>query len=101
MRPSLAVVFLAYTLVRVANDYIPQFGQFLTTKGLFTGALPVWLITAFEIVGGLLALGRCVWWLWLLLINASRGWFVGVCGRGGSEYSVNEKRIRQPPSVKG
>ena len=46
LRVSLSVVFLAHAIVRIANSPISQFGQFLTTKGLPVGTLPVWLITA-------------------------------------------------------
>jgi len=98
LRLSLAVVFLAHAVVRVANGSIPQFGQFLTAKGLPAGTLLVWLITIFELVGGLLlAAGRYVRWLsagfiilllvGILLIHASQGWFVGEHGTGGVEYS--------------
>lgn len=99
LRISLALVFLTHAIVRITNGSIPQFGQFLTAKGLPAGTLLVWLINIFEIVGGLLlALGRYVRWLsagfiglllvGILLIHASRGWFVGEHGTGGSEYSV-------------
>lgn len=46
LRISLAIVFVAHAIVRIANGPIPQFGQFLATKGLPAGTLLVWMITA-------------------------------------------------------
>ena len=98
LRVSLAIVFLAHAIVRITKGTIPQFGQFLETTGLPSGVLLVWVITIFELVGGLLlAGGRYVRWLsagfillllvGILLIHASQGWFVGEHGTGGIEYS--------------
>lgn len=98
LRVSVAFIFLSHAIVRIANSTIPQFGGFLESKGFPNGAAWVWVITAFEIFGGiLLALGFFTKWLSLgfivmllvgiALIHASLGWFVGEHGTGGSEYS--------------
>lgn len=98
LRISLAIVFLAHALVRITGGTIDRFAGFLNDKGLILGHILVWLITAFELVGGiLLALGYFTKWLsagfialllaGIVLIHASQGWFVGEHGTGGSEYS--------------
>jgi putative oxidoreductase len=98
LRISLAFIFIAHAVVRIANNSITQFGDFLNSKGLAIGVFLVWCITAFEIIGGtLLALGYFKKWLaagfifmlivGIVLIHASLGWFVGEHGTGGSEYS--------------
>lgn len=98
LRVSVAFIFLAHAVVRIANGTIPRFGGFLESKGLPAGEVLVWAITAFEIAGGLmLALGKqvkcmSVGFILLLLtgivlIHAELGWFVGEHGSGGCEYS--------------
>lgn len=98
LRVSVALVFLAHAIVRIANGSIPQFGGFLEAKGLVPGTAIVWVLTAFEILGGLaLAAGYAVRWLsagfilmllaGIVLIHAPLGWFVGEHGTGGVEYS--------------
>lgn len=98
LRVSIAIVFLAHALVRIANGTINQFGNFLNSKGLILGKIFVLAITVYEITGGiLLALGYFTKWLsagfifilavGIILIHASLGWFVGEHGSGGSEYS--------------
>jgi len=98
LRCSLALVFLAHAVVRIVNSSVPQFGQFLTAKGLPAGTLLVWLITFFEIVGSALLIANryvrvvSVGFVGLLLvgivlIHVAQGWFVGEHGTGGVEYS--------------
>jgi putative oxidoreductase len=98
LRISVAFIFLAHAVVRVANSTINQFGGFMESKGFIYGNLWVWGITIFEIIGGLLlAFGYFTKWLsagfifllivGIILIHASFGWFVGEHGTGGSEYS--------------
>jgi len=41
LRCSLALVFLAHSVVRIVNSSVPQLGQFLTAKGLPAGTLSV------------------------------------------------------------
>lgn len=98
LRASLAFIFLMHASVRLANGTIERFGGFLETKGLPAGVTIVWLITVFEIAGGIaLAFGYFVKWLsagfiillliGVILIHWHFGWFVGEHGSGGSEYS--------------
>jgi putative oxidoreductase len=98
LRISLAFIFLAHAIVRIANSSIESFGGFMESKGFPNGVAWVWAITAFEIIGGLLlAFGYftrilSAGFIFLLIvgiiiIHASFGWFVGEHGTGGSEYS--------------
>lgn len=99
LRIAVAVIFLAHAIVRIGNGTIPQFGEFMESKGLPFGAAWVWAITAYEIAGGVLLLlgiytrlltaGFIILLLvGIVLIHASLGWFVGEHGTGGCEYSV-------------
>jgi putative oxidoreductase len=98
LRCSLSLIFLAHAVVRVIGGTIERFGTFLNDKGLVVGVPLVWMITAFELVGAvLLAAGYFTKWIsagfiallifGIILIHASRGWFVGEHGSGGIEYS--------------
>jgi putative oxidoreductase len=98
LRVATALVFAAHAVVRVLNGTIPQFGEFLQSKGLPMGFLWVWAITIFEL-GGSILLAVGLWRQYLAagfivilvvgiaLIHAPLGWFVGEHGTGGSEYS--------------
>jgi putative oxidoreductase len=98
LRCSLALIFISHAVVRVIYGTIPIFGGFLETKGIPAGVVIVWMITIFEIVGGIaMGLGYLVKWIsagfivmllvGIILIHFKLGWFVGEHGTGGSEYS--------------
>lgn len=99
LRVSLAVMFMAHAGVRVLNGTIPRFAEFLNNKGFMYGTAIVWAITIVELVGGsLMIMGRHTRWAaagfmviaagGIVIIHASRGWFVGEHGSGGVEYSI-------------
>jgi putative oxidoreductase len=98
LRVSLAIIFLAHSVVRIANGSIWQFGDFMKEKGFPYGIVWVFGITAFEIVGGILLLFGCFTKIvsagfilllltGIMLIHINSGWFVGEHGTGGIEYS--------------
>lgn len=98
LRVATAGMFLAHSIVRICNETIPQFSNFMANKGFPFSMLIVILITIFETVGGiLLLLGYFARWMaagfiFLLLmgnaiIHWENGWFVGEHGSGGMEYS--------------
>jgi putative oxidoreductase len=99
LRVTVAGLFMAHSVVRLANESIPQFGDFLSSRGLPFGVPLVWAITIWELGGGMALIanrwvqGVTAGFMILLLvgialIHAPLGWFVGEHGTGGSEYSV-------------
>ncbi len=98
-RVIVAGLFIAHGLVRIANGTVDDFGSFLDGKGFPLGVLLAWIITAYEIAGGILiiadrwtraiALGFVFHQVMgIALVHAKNGWFVVGAGSGGMEYSV-------------
>jgi putative oxidoreductase len=99
LRGTVALIFLAHAVVRLANGSVPQFGAFLDRAGFTPGIAWVLGISTCEIVAGtLLIAGLCVRGACavlaaivlggIVLIHARLGWFVGEHGTGGMEFSV-------------
>ena len=99
LRVVTPLFFIAHALVRIINDTIPQFANFLGTRGFPQPFAVVWAITVVELVAGtLMIVGvsvRCMAAALasiaiggIVIIHAKLGWFVGEHGTGGSEYSV-------------
>ncbi len=93
------LLFMAHAVMRIANQTIPQFAQFMGSKGFPAPTAVVWGITLVELIAGaMLIIGYQVRWAasalfaialgGVILIHAHLGWFVGEHGTGGSEYSV-------------
>lgn len=98
LRYAVALVFIAHAVVRVTGGTVTRFGEFLSSKGFLYGTPMVWMITTYEIAGGLLlAFGYFtkllsagfigILAIGIVIIHAQQGWFVGEHGTGGSEYS--------------
>ncbi len=98
-RIATAGLFMAHAAVRIINDTIPQFGQFMESRGFPAGETVVWLITITELISGtLIIFGRFVNVAaaallaiavgGIVLIHRHFGWFVGEHGSGGIEYSA-------------
>ena len=98
MRIVTALIFVAHAVVRIMGSTLDRFGEFLNSKGFVFGVLIVWILTIYEIAGGLLLMiGFFTRWLALgfiiiiavgiIIIHAANGWFVGEHGTGGMEYS--------------
>jgi putative oxidoreductase len=98
LRIAVAGIFLAHAIVRIAGGTIERFAGFLGNKGFPFALTIVWLITVYEIAGGiLLIIGKLTKWISLgfilmlligiIIIHATNGWFVGEHGSGGIEYS--------------
>jgi putative oxidoreductase len=99
LRIVVAAMFMIHATTRIYTNTINQFGGFLETKGFPSGYIIVWIITIFEIAGGLaLLLGYFKKWISLafitmlsvgiVIIHMGEGWFNGEFGTGGCEYSV-------------
>lgn len=100
MRIAVAIFFMAHATVRIYNGSIPQFGEFLETRGWPFGVVLVWLISLLELfAGSAMIAGYCVRWaalglafiaaMGIVIIHAQLGWFVGEHGTGGMEYSLS------------
>jgi putative oxidoreductase len=98
LRYSVALIIFLHSVVRVFNGTIPQFGDYLTNKGLPFGKMLVIILTIVEIGGAILmafnfytrklaAVFFVILLMGIILIHAERGWFVGEHGAGGIEYS--------------
>lgn len=99
LRWVISVVFLAHAGVRLWAWTVPEFGAFLESVGFPYGKAIVLVISAYEIIGGvMLALGVWIRYvtvglafivaMGIILIHAKLGWFVGEHGTGGMEFSV-------------
>ena len=99
LRAATALIFIIHALVRIGNGTIPRFGEYLNNKGFIIGVPLVYVITVFEILGGVtLMLGYLSRWICtgfilmliigIFVIHAENGWFVGEHGSGGIEYSA-------------
>jgi putative oxidoreductase len=98
LRGTVALIFMAHALVRLVNGSAPQFGAFLEARGYPWGFALVLMISAYEILGGLLlALGirvklvcaglAFIVLMGIVIIHRHFGWFVGEHGTGGMEFS--------------
>lgn len=99
IRISLALTMVIHGLARILAGGVLPFGDFLSFQNFPLGFYLAWIITLFEIIGGLiLTTGIYVSLLAILfavqllagivLVHASNGWFVVGLGRNGMEYSV-------------
>lgn len=99
LRVAIALIFVSHAVVRITGSTVDRFGEFLNSRGFVLGVTLVWILTVYEIVGGLLmAFGILARWLALgffiilligiIIIHAANGWFVGEHGTGGMEYSI-------------
>jgi putative oxidoreductase len=98
LRIAVAGIFMAHAIVRLLGGTMERFAGFLGNKGFPFALIIVWLITVYEIAGGiLLIIGKFTRWIALgfilmlligiIIIHAANGWFVGEHGSGGIEYS--------------
>ena len=100
LRVGTALLVMAHAMVRVLTPgAVANFGRFFDSQRIPYGVAVVWMITAFELLGGvLLTLGiltrlmsagfATILIVGIALIHRRLGWFVGEHGTGGSEYSV-------------
>ena len=99
LRITVALLMLIHGVARIYLGIVDDFGEFLTLNNFPLGFYLAWLITIFEIVGGVLliigyyiALLSIIFAVHLLcgifLVHLKVGWFVVGAGRNGVEYSV-------------
>jgi putative oxidoreductase len=99
LRMMMGIVFILHAGVRVYNNTLPGFGDFLESKGFPFGFYLAWAVTLFELVGGVLMFLRylvrvfCIGEIIILItgivtVHAENGWFVVGRSLNGIEYSI-------------
>ena len=99
LRMMMGIVFLLHAGVRVYNNTLPGFGDFLHDKGFPFGFYLAWAVTLFELTGGILMFFRffvrifCVGEMIILItgiitVHSENGWFVVGRSLNGVEYSI-------------
>jgi Predicted membrane protein len=99
LRMMMGVVFILHAAVRVYNNTLPGFGDFLDGKGFPFGFYLAWAVTLFELIGGVLMFLRyfvrvfCIGEIIILItgivtVHAENGWFVVGRSLNGIEYSI-------------
>ena len=99
LRMMMGIVFILHAGVRVYNNTLPGFGDFLQGKGFPFGFYLAWLITLFELVGGILIFFRywvkifCIGEIIILIagiitVHQENRWFALGDSLNGAEYSL-------------
>lgn len=99
LRMMMGIIFILHALVRVYNNTLPGFGEFLDSKGFPFGFYLAWAVTLFELIGGVLMFLRifvrffCIGEIVILItgivtVHAENGWFVVGRTLNGVEYSI-------------
>ena len=99
LRMMMGIIFILHAAVRVYNNTLPGFGDFLDAKGFPFGFYLAWAVTLFELIGGVLMFLRyfvrvfCVGEIIILItgivtVHAENGWFVVGRSLNGIEYSI-------------
>ena len=99
LRMMMGIVFILHAAVRVYNNTLPGFGDFLDGKGFPFGFYLAWTVTLFELVGGILMFLRylvrvfCIGEMIILItgiitVHGENGWFVVGRSLNGIEYSI-------------
>ena len=99
LRMMAGIVFILHGGVRVYNNTLPGFGDFLQDKGFPFGFYLAWAVTLFELIGGILMFFRyfvkifCIGEMIILItgiitVHSENGWFVVGRSLNGIEYSV-------------
>jgi putative oxidoreductase len=99
LRMMMGIIFILHAGVRIYNNTLPGFGDFLESKGFPIGYYLAWAVTLFELAGGILMFFRyfvrifCFGEMIILIIGIitvhwQNGWFVVGMSLGGVEYNV-------------
>ena len=99
LRMMMGIIFLLHAGVRIYNNTLPGFGDFLQGKGFPFSFNLAWAVTLFELVGGILVFLRffvkifCIGEMIILItgiitVHSENGWFVVGRSLNGIEYSI-------------
>ena len=99
LRMMMGVVFLLHAGVRIYNNTLPGFGDFLHDKGFPFSFYLAWIVTLFELAGGILMFFRffvrifCIGEMIILItgiviVHSENGWSIIERSLNGIEYSL-------------
>ena len=99
LRMMMGIVFILHGAVRVYNNTLPGFGDFLQDKGFPFGFYLAWAVTLFELIGGILMFFRyfvrifCIGEMIILItgiviVHSENGWSIIERSLNGIEYSL-------------
>jgi putative oxidoreductase len=99
LRMMVGIIFILHAAVRVYNNTLPGFGDFLHEKGFPFGFYLAWAVTLFELAGGIFMFLRyfvrvfCIGEIIILItgivtVHSEHGWFVVGRSFNGIEYSI-------------
>ncbi len=99
LRLIVPVFLLVHGASRALEGSVPDFGQFLDSRGLHPGTAIAWVLTVMEIAGSLLLMAGCLVRIFavlfimelaagIIMVHFANGWFVVGGGTNGTEYSV-------------
>ncbi|HEX3166361.1 MAG TPA: DoxX family protein [Chitinophagaceae bacterium] len=99
LRMMMGIVFILHAGVRVYNNTLPGFGDFLHEKGFPLGFYLAWAVTLFELTGGILMFFRffvrifCIGEMIILItgiviVHSENGWSIIERSLNGIEYSL-------------
>jgi putative oxidoreductase len=99
LRMMIGVIFVLHAAVRIYNNTLFGFGDFLHHKGFPFGYYLAWIVTLFELIGGILMFFRyfvklfCIGEIIILIVGIiTFHWQKGLVGvdmsLSGAEYSV-------------
>ncbi len=99
LRMMMGIIFILHAAVRIYNNTLPGFGNFLEDKGFPMGFYLAWAVTMFELIGGIMMFLRylvrvfCLGEIIILItgivtVHAEHGWFVVGRSLNGIEYSI-------------
>ena len=99
LRMMMGIVFLLHAGVRIYNNTLPGFGDFLQGKGFPFGFYLAWAVTLFELAGGILMFFRffvkifCIGEMIILItgiviVHSENGWSIIERSLNGIEYSL-------------
>jgi putative oxidoreductase len=99
LRMITAIIFILHAVARIYNDSLTGFADFLNQKGFPFGFYTAWIVTIFELAGGVFMFLRrfvkifCIGEIIILItgviiVHWQRGRFISDVSIGGLEYSV-------------
>lgn len=99
LRMVVGIIFILHAAARIYNNSLTGFGDFLNQKGFPSGFYLAWIITGFELAGGVFMFLRrfvkifCIGEMFILiggivLVHWQKGRFIEDMTIGGIEYSI-------------